>query len=122
MLQRTWLVCLLAGVRVAAKPVHGSDFESRTTCPAAEYPKHHKICMDVQYCIKSGQKCLSCGWGPDQTNVAACCEQEQLPLPTRKGRYPCARQPVVTENGTSAFQQVGFNCSFETHKTLDPKP
>ncbi|CAE7722888.1 unnamed protein product [Symbiodinium sp. CCMP2592] len=100
MLQCTWLVCLLAGVRVAAKPVHGSDFDLRKTCPAAEYPKHHTICMDVQYCIKSGQTCLSCGWGPDQTNVAACCEQDQLPTPSKKGRYPCARQAVVGENGT----------------------
>ncbi|CAE7510787.1 CYP102A5 [Symbiodinium natans] len=68
------------------------------TCSGVEYPKHHKICGDPWQC--TGQVCLSCGWGPDQTNVAACCDKEQMPKPNAKGRYPCERQSIVKANGT----------------------
>ena len=104
MLRGAWLACLVACVPAAAKPVHGDPFSpTPPACPAKEYPKHHKVCDDLQFCNEPGKVCLPCGWGPDQTNVAACCYKKDLPLPNERGHYPCEWKSVVLQNGTSTF-------------------
>lgn len=79
-------------------PIHGNHFDHFQTCPAVSYPKHSEICTDLQ-CSSAGQVCLSCGWGPNSTNLAACCEKDDMPLPDKRGRYPCERQYVTTTAG-----------------------
>ena len=83
------------------RPIHGNAFDTHQTCPAIAYPhKHSEICTDSQ-CSKEGQVCLPCGWGPNSTNLAACCGKDQLPQPDERGRYPCMRHYVSSSKGLS---------------------